>query len=153
MEQSIGSQRALRTAQPQHQGQRVWLHSTTQVKSVKFPHNRSQRPRGGVEVLFYFTFISALDGGGGQRHGSAISPLERPSTHHIGGWVGSRAGLDGRGKSRPHRDSFAGPSSPQRVAIPIVLLRATRYSVLNIIWNVGTVGFHIPLGSILASYS
>ena len=30
---------------------------------------------------------------------------ERAGTHCIGGWVGLRAGLDGCGKSRPHRDS------------------------------------------------
>jgi len=37
---------------------------------------------------------------------------ERVGTHCIGGWVGLRAGLDGCGKSRPHRDSIPGPSSP-----------------------------------------
>ena len=26
---------------------------------------------------------------------------ERPGTHYLGGWVGLRAGLDRRGKSRP----------------------------------------------------
>jgi hypothetical protein len=39
-----------------------------------------------------------------------IYPLERPGTHCIGGWVGPRAGLDGCGKSRPHRDSIPVPS-------------------------------------------
>jgi hypothetical protein len=33
-----------------------------------------------------------------------LYPRERPGTHFIGGWVGPRAGLDGCGKSRPHRD-------------------------------------------------
>ena len=42
-------------------------------------------------------------------------PLERPGTRCIGGWVGPRAGLDRCGKSRPHRDSIPGPSSPLRV--------------------------------------
>ena len=42
-------------------------------------------------------------------------PRERPGTHCIGGWVGPRADLDVCGKSRPHRDSIPGPSSPQRV--------------------------------------
>jgi len=47
----------------------------------------------------------------------STSPLGRctlgkdPGTR-IGGWVGPRAGLDGCGKSRPHRASFPGPSSP-----------------------------------------
>jgi len=37
-----------------------------------------------------------------------LYPLERPGTHCIGGWVGPRAGLDGCGKSRSHRDSNPG---------------------------------------------
>jgi len=41
-----------------------------------------------------------------------FAPRERPGTHCTGGWVGARAGLDGCGKSRPHRDSVPGPSSP-----------------------------------------
>jgi len=41
-----------------------------------------------------------------------LYPRERTSTHYVGGWVGPRAGLDGCGKSRPHRDSIPGPSSP-----------------------------------------
>jgi hypothetical protein len=35
--------------------------------------------------------------------------------------VGSRAGLDRCGKTRPHRDSIPGPSSPQLVTIPTEL--------------------------------
>jgi hypothetical protein len=46
---------------------------------------------------------------------------ERPGTHCIGGWVFPRAGLNRCGKSRPHRDSIPGPSSPWRVAIPTEL--------------------------------
>ena len=38
-----------------------------------------------------------------------------------GGWVGPRAGLDRYGKSRSHRDSIPGPSSPYPVAIPTEL--------------------------------
>ena len=30
-----------------------------------------------------------------------FTPRERPSTHHIGGWLGPGAGLDWCGKSRP----------------------------------------------------
>jgi hypothetical protein len=41
---------------------------------------------------------------GGQLHApAALLPGKRPGTHCIGGWVGPRAGLDGCGKSRPHR--------------------------------------------------
>jgi len=49
----------------------------------------------------------------GQRHApAALYPWERPGTHCTGGWVGPRAGLDRCDKSRPHRDSIPGPSSP-----------------------------------------
>jgi hypothetical protein len=56
---------------------------------------------------------SALDGGWVVN----VTPrqlyrLERPVTHCRGGWVGPRAGLVGCGKSRLHRGSHNGPSSP-----------------------------------------
>jgi len=35
-----------------------------------------------------------------------------PGTHREIGWVDSRAGLDGYGKSHRHRGSKPGPSSP-----------------------------------------
>ena len=58
-----------------------------------------------------------------QRHApAALYPRERPGTHCTGGLVGPRAGLDRFGKSRRHRDSIHGPSSPQPVAIPTTLL-------------------------------
>ena len=41
-----------------------------------------------------------------------LYPGERPSTHCIGGWADPRAGLDGCGKSLPHRDSI--PNLPTR---------------------------------------
>ena len=51
------------------------------------------------------SLTSVLDGVGGQRYGPAVLPSgKRPGTHCTGGWVGPRAGLDGCGKSRPHRD-------------------------------------------------
>jgi hypothetical protein len=50
---------------------------------------------------------------GSQRHAPAVLPPgKRPRTHCIGGWVGPKAGLDGYGKSRPHRDSI--PYRPAR---------------------------------------
>jgi len=50
---------------------------------------------------------------GGQGHApAALPPGKRPDTYCLGGWVGPRAGLDGCGKSRPHRDSIPGPSIP-----------------------------------------
>jgi hypothetical protein len=38
-------------------------------------------------------------------------PRGRPGTHFTEGWIGTRAGLDRCGISRPHRDSIPGPSS------------------------------------------
>jgi len=38
----------------------------------------------------------------GQQHApAALYPRERPGTHFTGGWVGLRAGLDGRKISSP----------------------------------------------------
>jgi hypothetical protein len=77
------------------------------------PKNRPRRPRGGG----YSSTLSltlALDRGGW----SAPQPWplyhqgKRSGTHCIGGWMGPRAGLNRCGKSRPHRDSIPGPSSP-----------------------------------------
>jgi hypothetical protein len=52
-------------------------------------------------------------GVGGQRHApAALPPGQRHGTHFKGGWVSPTAGLDGCGKSRPHRVSIPGPSSP-----------------------------------------
>jgi hypothetical protein len=49
---------------------------------------------------------------GGQRHAPVgLPPGKRRGTDYIGGWVSLRAGLDGFGKSRHHRDSIPGPSS------------------------------------------
>ena len=46
---------------------------------------------------------------------------EEPGTHHAGGWVGLEAGLEGQQKSRLHRNSIPGPSSPKPIAIPTTL--------------------------------
>jgi hypothetical protein len=52
-----------------------------------------------------------------------LYPRERPGPHCRGDWLGSRAGLDSRGNSRPHHASLPGPSNLQRVAIPTELSR------------------------------
>ena len=45
---------------------------------------------------------AALEGVSGQQHAlAALYPRERPGTHFTGGWVGPRAGLDGRKISSP----------------------------------------------------
>jgi hypothetical protein len=46
-------------------------------------------------------------GVGVQRHAAAaVPPGKRLGTPCRGGWVGTRAGLEGCGKPRPHRDSI-----------------------------------------------
>jgi hypothetical protein len=43
---------------------------------------------------------------GDERRAPAALPLgKRPGTQFTGGWVGTRAGLDGLGKFRPNRNS------------------------------------------------
>ena len=52
-------------------------------------------------------------GVGGQSHAPAgLPPGKRYGTRCTGDWVGPSASLDGCGKSRRHRDSVPGPSSP-----------------------------------------
>ena len=56
---------------------------------------------------------------GGQGHvPAALPPGKRHSTCSTGGWVGSRAGIEGSGESRPLRYWIPGPSNPYRMAIP-----------------------------------
>ena len=73
------------------------------------------------------SLTSALDrcGWSSPRSGR-FTPGERPVTHCIEGSVGPRTILDGRRKSRPHRNSIPEPSSPQPFAIPTELSRLTR---------------------------
>jgi hypothetical protein len=58
--------------------------------------------------------LGARTGGGGvvSTTPRPLYPRERPGTHCTEGWVGPRAGLDVCEKSRPHRNSITGPSSP-----------------------------------------
>jgi len=60
---------------------------------------------------------AALEGVSGQQHApAALYPREGPGSHFTGGWVGPRAGLDGR-KISPSSGFDPGPSSPKSVAI------------------------------------
>jgi hypothetical protein len=71
---------------------------------------RAHKGSRGMAVLFFKTRLYEV---GGERH---TRPLylqgEGLGTHSIGGWMGSRTGLDGCGKSRSYRDSITVPSSP-----------------------------------------
>ena len=82
------------------------------VKGIS-PHNRPRMPRGGVNVYLYsfFNFVARWVWVVNATPRSLYS-REWPGTHCAGGWVGPRAGVDGCGKSRRHRDSIHGPSIP-----------------------------------------
>jgi hypothetical protein len=59
------------------------------------------------------SLTSALDGDGWSEPGpDRFIPGIETRYSCIGGWVGPRAGLDRCGKSRLHRDSIPGSSSP-----------------------------------------
>ena len=81
---------------------------------IKFTQNRPRRLRGGVEVQLYsfFNLGAGWDWVFNATSPAALPPRKRPGTLCIGGLVGPRAGVDRCGKSRPHRDSIPGPSSP-----------------------------------------
>ena len=77
-------------------------------------HTRTahEDPESEYKYSSTLSLTSALDGMGGQRHApSNLPPGKRTGTHFIRGWVGPRDGLDGCGKSDPHRVSIPGPSS------------------------------------------
>ena len=55
----------------------------------------------------------AIDGVGGQCHAPVtLATGKRCGAHFLGGWVSPRAGQDGRGKPRPHRDLIPGTVQP-----------------------------------------
>jgi hypothetical protein len=56
---------------------------------------------------FTLCLMSALDGGGGQRHAPPVLlPRERNVNNCIGDWMGPRVGMNRCGKSRLPRDSI-----------------------------------------------
>ena len=90
----------------------MYIHSKRKGK-VHRGSVQAVRRIGAVEVELYSFLTTALQGVRGQSHASAaLYPRERPGTHCTVSWVGPMAGLDRCGKSRPHRDSIPGPSSP-----------------------------------------
>ena len=95
--------------QPHHGSMPVRLpHATFKFHSVTGHKGTGERER----YSFTPSLTSLLDGVCGQRHApAAIYHRERPGTHCTGGWVGHRAGLDGRKISSPPGFD-PGPSSP-----------------------------------------
>jgi hypothetical protein len=72
----------------------------------------AQRGGGGRGIALLFLDLGAKRWWVVSTTPRPLYPLERPGTHCTGGWVGPRAGLDVCEKSRPHRYSIPGPSSP-----------------------------------------
>ena len=67
----------------------------------------------GRAIAVLFLQPRHVDGGGWSAPlPGRFTPGERPGTHCTGGWIGPRAGQEACGKSRLHRDSIPGPSSP-----------------------------------------
>jgi hypothetical protein len=56
-----------------------------------------------------------------QRNAPAALPPGKTRYPCKGGWAGPRVGLDGWGRSCPHRDSILGSSSPWQISIPTML--------------------------------
>ena len=52
---------------------------------------------------------------------AVLPPGKRPGTHFIVGWLGTRGGVDGCGKSRSHRDSIPDLSSNKLVFVLEIL--------------------------------
>ena len=70
---------------------------------------------------------------GSQRHAqAALPPGKKPGTHYTGGWVDPRIGLDGSGKSHPHRDSIPVPLCPPQISYGLNRDR-TQLQLINII--------------------
>jgi hypothetical protein len=68
--------------------------------------------RGGRGIALLFPDLGARRGWVASTTPRPLYPRERPGNHCTGSWVCLRAGLDVCEKSRPHRDSIPGPSSP-----------------------------------------
>jgi hypothetical protein len=84
---------------------------STLVK-VKIPVTDPKVQRGSRGIALLFLDLGDRTGWVVSTTPRPLYPRERPSTHCTGGWVGPRAGLDRCEKSRPHRDSIPGASSP-----------------------------------------
>ena len=69
------------------------------VKFALEQATKSQRGSRGIALLFLY--LGARWGGWSTPGPAALPPGKRRGTHRTGGWVGPRAGLDGRRRSRP----------------------------------------------------
>jgi hypothetical protein len=79
---------------------------------VKVPRNRSEGLEWARGIALPFLDLATRRGWVVSTTPRPFYPRESPGTHCTGGWVGPRANLDVCKKSRSHRDSIPGLSSP-----------------------------------------
>ena len=93
----------------------------------------AQRVSTGIALLFHDR--GTRSSASGQQHApAAFYPLERTGTHFTGGWVVTRAGLDGRKISSPPAFDPGSPI-PKSVAIPTELPDPPQYVYIDKICN------------------
>jgi hypothetical protein len=92
--------------------------------------NTPWRRIGGVEVWLHAFLTSALDGGewSALRPGRFTSREKAPSTHWIGGWVGSRAVLDAVVKRKI--PSLRRESNPRTPVVQPVVQHYTDWAIM-----------------------
>jgi hypothetical protein len=96
-----------------HEVQVIWNHAVYHATKVKFTLLQASWPlRGGRGIDLPILNLGTRKGWVVRTTPRPLYPRERPGTHCTVGWVGPTAGLDVCEKSRPHRDSIHGPSSP-----------------------------------------
>jgi hypothetical protein len=84
--------------------------------SCKFNIEESMKAQTGSGGITTLSLTSTIHGWVINATPRPLYPRERTGIYCVGGWFVPRAGLDGRGKSVPHRDSMPRFRSPQRVA-------------------------------------
>jgi hypothetical protein len=93
------------------------IHMSTEGKAVPGTGHKVQRGSKGIALPFFN--LGARQGCTIDTSPSCFTPWEGPGTHCIVGWVGPRAGLEGRRKSHPHRDLITRVTSPECVAVQL----------------------------------
>ena len=71
-----------------------------------YSKGKGKLQKGSRSLYSFFNLVARW--GGWSTMPQPLYPWGRPSTHFIGGWVGPRANLDGRGKSPPSRIRYPG---------------------------------------------
>ena len=86
-----------------------FVNKKVKVKFSRYRPGVAQRVGRGIALLFHDR--AARRGEWSAARSAALYPRQRPGTYFTGGWVGSRAGLDGRKIPSP-LGFDPGPSTP-----------------------------------------